>query len=134
MEAGDLAGALAVGLVGGLASGMLGVGGGVLFVPGLVFFLHQDQLSAEATSLVAVVFVAVFGAWRQREYGNLNMRDGIVIGVLSPLGVVGGTVLANVMPERALELMFAAVQLVFAYGLAQRVIANEQGGEGASEA
>jgi uncharacterized membrane protein YfcA len=71
-----------------------------------------------ATSLVAIVLVAVVGAWRQRAYGNLRMRDGILIGVLSPLGVAAGVLLANAVPERALELSFAAVQLGFAWQLA----------------
>ena len=122
MEAGELAGALVVGLAAGIASGLLGVGGGVLFVPGLVFFLGLSQLDAEATSLLAVVFVALVGAWRQRTYGNVRLRDGLVIGALSPLGVVAGTVLANAVSERLLELSFAAVQLFFAWRLGRRAL------------
>lgn len=120
MEAGDVAGVLAVGFAAGMASGLLGIGGGVLFVPGLVIFSGLDVLSAEATSLVAIVLVAVVGAWRQRSYGNMRLRDGLIIGALSPLGVIGGTALANAVPERALELAFAAVQVYFAYNLMRR--------------
>lgn len=120
MDAGELAGLLAVGLAAGVASGLLGIGGGVLFVPGLVLFSGLDVLTAEATSLVAIVLVAIVGAWRQRSYGNLRLRDGLIIGALSPLGVLAGTALANAVPERALELAFAAVQLYFAYGLVRR--------------
>jgi uncharacterized protein len=90
----------------------------VLFVPGLVIFLGLSQLGAEATSLVAVVIVALVGAWRQHGYGNLRLRDGLIVGALSPVGVVAGTVVANAVPERALELSFAGVQLVFAWRLA----------------
>jgi uncharacterized membrane protein YfcA len=123
MELVDLIGALAIGLVAGIAGGLVGVGGGVLFVPGLVIFLGESQLGAEATtSLLAVVLVAGVGAWRQSGYGNLRLRDGLVVGVLSPLGVLAGTVVANAAPERALELSFAAVQLGFAYELARRAI------------
>ena len=111
-----------IGFTAGVSSGMLGVGGGIIFVPGLVFALSLSQLSAEATSLLAIVPVALVGAWRQREYGNVRLREGLVLGALSPLGVVGGAELANVLPERALELSFAAVQLVFAFGLARRAI------------
>ncbi len=120
MGPGELLGLVAVGIAAGMASGLLGVGGGVLFVPGLVLFAGQGVLAAEATSLVAVVMVAVVGAYRQREYGNLRLRDGLMIGVLSPLGVVAGAFLANTVPERALELAFAAVQLYFAYELVRR--------------
>ena len=114
----DLVGLLALGFAAGVAGGLLGVGGGVLFVPALVIFAHESQLEAIATSLVAVVLMALVGAWRQREYGNLRLRDGLLIGVLSPLGVLVGVLLANAVPERALELSFAAVQLGFAWQLA----------------
>ena len=114
----DLVGLLALGFAAGMAGGLLGVGGGILFVPALVIFAHESQLEAVATSLVAIVLMALVGAWRQREYGNLRLRDGIIIGVLSPLGVLVGVLLANTVPERALELSFAGVQLVFAWRLA----------------
>jgi uncharacterized membrane protein YfcA len=118
MDALDLAGLLALGFAAGMAGGLLGVGGGVLFVPALVVFAHLSQLEATATSLVAIVLVALVGTARQREYGNVRLRDGIMIGLLAPAGVVAGTVLANAIPERALELSFAAVQLAFAWQLA----------------
>lgn len=126
MELSDLIGALVIGFAAGTAGGLVGVGGGVLFVPGLVLFLGESQLGAEATSLLAVVLVAGVGAWRQSGYGNLRLRDGIVVGVLSPLGVLVGTVVANAVPERALELSFAAVQLGFAYQLARRAIGGSR--------
>jgi uncharacterized membrane protein YfcA len=118
MDALDLAGLLTLGFAAGTAGGLLGVGGGVLFVPALVVFADESQLGAVATSLVAVVLVAVVGTLRQREYGNVRLRDGIVIGLLAPLGVLAGVVLANAVPERALELSFAAVQVGFAWQLA----------------
>ena len=118
MDALDVTGLLALGFAAGMAGGLLGVGGGVLFVPALVVFGDESQLGAVATSLVAVVIVAVVGAARQREYGNIRLRDGLVIGALAPVGVLAGVVLANVVPERALELGFAGVQLVFAWQLA----------------
>jgi len=122
VEASDLFAALAIGFAAGMAGGLVGVGGGVLFVPGLVIFLGLSQLEGEATSLLAIVLVAAVGAWRQHSYGNLRIKDGLVIGALSPIGVVAGTVAANALPERALELSFAAVQLVFAYRLARRAL------------
>lgn len=120
MDPAEIAGILIVGFVAGVTSGLLGVGGGVIFVPGLVIIIGQGQLEAEATSLLAVVVVAAAGAWRQRAYGNLRLRDGVLIGVLSPIGVVVGVVVANEVPERALELGFAAVQLYFAWRLVRR--------------
>jgi uncharacterized protein len=122
MDALDVAGLTALGLVGGLAGGVLGVGGGVIFVPALVVFAHLSQLDALATSLVAIVLMAIVGAFRQRDYGNVRVRDGVLIGVLSPLGVLAGVLLANALPERALELSFAGLQLVFALQLARNSV------------
>lgn len=119
----DVAIALAIGFLAGVTSGMLGVGGGVLFVPALVFFLNQSQLDAESTSLLAIVPVALLGVRRQLGYGNVRLRDGIVVGVLAIGGVLLGTALANTLPERVLELSFAVLQLVIAYGLARRALA-----------
>jgi uncharacterized protein len=129
MEASELLGTLAVGLVAGVASGLLGIGGGVLFVPGLVIFLDLDLLEAEATSLVAVTIVAVVGAWRQRGHGNVRARDGVALGLLSPVGVAGGVLLANVLPERGLELGFAGLQLYFAYELMRGALRSRRGEE-----
>jgi len=120
MDALDCTGLLSLGFAAGVAGGLLGVGGGILFVPALVVFGDQTQLDAEATSLVAIVLVSVVGAWRQKGYGNVRLRDGLLVGVLSPIGVLAGVVLANAVSERALELSFAAVQLVFAWQLAAR--------------
>jgi uncharacterized membrane protein YfcA len=122
MDALVLIGLLTIGFFAGMLGGLVGVGGGVLFVPGLVIFVGLGQLDAESTSLLAIIFVAAVGAWRQNRYGNLRIRDGLVIGALSPLGVLAGTALANAVTERTLELAFAAVQLFFAWSLAKRAL------------
>ena len=116
----DVAALLVVAFAGGMLGGMVGVGGGILFVPALVVFMDLSQIEAEATSLVAVVAVGAVGAWRQSGYGNLRMRDALAIGVLSPPGVAIGVIAANEASERTLELMFAALSLYLAVTLARR--------------
>lgn len=113
----ELLGALAIGFAAGVVAGMLGVGGGVLFVPGLVLAFGLGQVEAEATSLVAIVPVALVGAWRQHGYGNLRLRDGVLMGVLASAGAVLGVVLVNNVPERAVELAFAALMVFVAIQL-----------------
>ena len=120
MDALDWTGLVSLGFAAGIAGGLLGAGGGVLFVPALVLFAHQSQLGAEATSLVAIALVSLVGTWRQRGYGNVRLRDGLLVGILSPLGVLVGVALANAVSERALELSFASVQLLFAWQLAKK--------------
>jgi len=122
LEADVLLAAAALGLIAGVASGLLGIGGGVLFVPTLVFAAGLSELEAIATSLVAVVVVGLVGAWRQHAYGNLRLRDALVVGALSPLGVAAGTAVANIVPERALAISFGVLQLYFAWRLARRAL------------
>lgn len=118
----ELAVLLGLGFLGGVGSGLVGVGGGVLFVPALVFALDKSQVSAEATSLLAIIFVAALGGWRQYGYGNLRVRDAIILALLCPIGVVGGTVLSNELPDETLKYLFAAVMLYFAYTLGRRAL------------
>jgi hypothetical protein len=103
-----------MGFAGGIIGGLLGVGGGILFVPALVIFMDESQVSAEATSLLAIVPVALVAVWRQLGYGNVRVRDGLVIGALSPVGVGIGVVGSNEISQRALELIFAGLALVIA--------------------
>ena len=126
LDAPHIAAAAAVGFAGGVTGGLLGVGGGVLFVPALVFFLGLSQIAGESTSLLAIIPVAILGAWRQHGYGNMRLREGLTIGALSVPGVLGGAVLAEQLPQRVLELSFAALQLFFAVGLARRALGRNR--------
>jgi uncharacterized protein len=111
-----------MGFAGGMVGGLLGVGGGILYVPALAIFMDQTQVEAEATSLLAIVPVALVAVWRQLGYGNVRVRDGLLIGALSPVGVGIGVVVANEVSQRALELIFAALALVIAAQLLLRAV------------
>lgn len=100
-----------IGVVAGVAAGLLGIGGGALFVPALVLILDLPQVDAEATSLLAIVPVAVVGAARQHRYGNVRLRDGLLVGALAVPGAAIGVVVVNAVPERAIEVAFAGLLL-----------------------
>ena len=102
------------GLTAGGVAGLFGVGGGILFVPALVIIGGLGQLEAQATSLLAIVPVCVVGAVRQSRYGNLRLSDGLLLGALAAAGGYAGVTLANVLPERALEIAFAGLALATA--------------------
>ena len=108
------------GVAGGFVGGMVGVGGGILFVPALAIVLDEPQIEAEATSLLAIVIVAIAGTIRQRRYGNVRMGDAAVIGVTSVAGVAAGVIIANNVSERTLEVGFAILALVIAAQLVHR--------------
>ena len=113
-------------LIGGAIGGVLGVGGGIVFVPALAIVLGEPQLQAEATSLLAIVPVAIVGTWRQHRHGNVRVRDGLLIGVLAVPGVVIGVIVANAVSERALELGFAGLLLFVASQLIRRALRGEK--------
>ena len=115
-------GAIAIGLAGGVIAGMLGVGGGVLFVPALVFLLGLGQHHAEATSLLAIVPVALVGTYRQDRYGNVQRRDALMLGLLSVAGAAAGVALANALSGTVLRDAFAALMVLVALQLVRRTL------------
>lgn len=117
--------AVLIGVAAGVVAGLLGVGGGALFVPALTIFLDLDHIDAEATSLLAIVPVAVVGTWRQHGHGNVDVRDAATIGALCVLGAGIGVVAANAVPQRALEIGFAGLLLFVAYQLTRRALRDE---------
>jgi uncharacterized membrane protein YfcA len=116
------------GLAAGVVSGLLGVGGGTLFVPGLVFVLGLGHVEAEATSLLAMVPMSLLGAWRQHRYGNLELRTSVTMGLLAIPGALVGVVLANALPVRVLQVGFALLLVYVAQRLARRALGRPTGG------
>ena len=110
--------ALALGFAAGVLSGMFGVGGGILFVPTFALVLGLTQLSAQATSLAAMIPVVLVGAWRQHRYGNVRWRQALVVGLASLAGVAGGIGVAASLSDEVLRNLFAALLLVIAAQLA----------------
>jgi hypothetical protein len=119
-------GAIVIGLTGGILAGLLGVGGGVLFVPGLVIFLSLSQHHAEATSLLAIIPVAMVGAYRHDRYGNVRRADALLLGVLSLAGAAGGVALANALSGAVLRDAFAALMLIVAAQLVHRTLRSDE--------
>lgn len=118
---------MVIGLAAGVVAGLLGVGGGALFVPALTLGLGLSQIDAEATSLLAIIPVALVGAWRQHGHGNVDVRTGLTLGLLAVAGAAGGVVLANAVPQRALEVGFALLILFVAAQLARRALVAGDG-------
>ena len=117
-----------VGLAAGMLAGLLGIGGGVLFVPALVLIIGLSQVDAEATSLLAIVPVAIVGTWRQRAYGNVRVAEGVAIGGFAIPGAVAGVVIVNAVPERTIELAFAVLLVWIAWTLARPALRELRGG------
>jgi uncharacterized protein len=122
-------GVIAIGLAAGVVAGLLGVGGGVLFVPGLVLLVGLDQHHAEATSLLAIVPVAMVGTYRQDRYGNVRRHDALVLGVLSVVGAAVGVALANALSGQVLRDAFATLTVIVAAQLVRGALRTPSGDE-----
>jgi uncharacterized membrane protein YfcA len=109
-----------IGLAGGVLAGLFGVGGGIVFVPTLALGLGLTQLHAEASSLLAILPTALVGSWRQRRYGNIDVRAAATIGVASILGVQAGVIVAESLPEATLRRLFGAFLILTAVHVAWR--------------
>lgn len=109
-----------LGVAAGAVAGLFGVGGGIIFVPTLTLVLGLGQLEAEATSLLAIVPVAVLGSWRQTRAGTVRWRDATVIGGVSVVTAVAGALIADAAPERALRTGFALLLIATAIQLIRR--------------
>lgn len=109
-----------LGVAAGAVAGTFGVGGGIIFVPALTLVLGLGQLEAEATSLLAIIPVAVLGSWRQTRTGHVRWRAATVMGVVSVVTAIAGALIADVAPERALRIAFALLLLATAIQLILR--------------
>ena len=72
--------------------------------------------------MLAIIPVAIDGTFRQYGYGNVRLREALIIGALSPVGVVIGVVVANELSQRALKVAFALMALVIAAQLVRRAL------------
>ena len=111
--------AVALGLVAGVLAGLLGVGGGILFVPILVA-LGLSHHDATGTSLLAILPTAAAGTWRQSRYGNVRWRAALVVGLAAAASAQGGVVLAEALADRTLRRLFAGLLVLTAVQIAWR--------------
>lgn len=111
---------ISLGVVAGMLAGLFGVGGGILFVPTLTLVVGLTQVEAQATSLLAIIPVALVGSWRNHRGGLVRWRDAVFIGVFSIATGFAGAALANAASDRALRLAFAGLLVLTAGQLAWR--------------
>jgi hypothetical protein len=107
MTANEIIVLIIIGLSAGIVSGMLGVGGAIIMVPALVFFMGLTQHQAQGTSLSVLVFPVGFLAfWNYYKQGYVNFKLAIVIMLAFLLGGFIGSYFAVRIPERPLRIFF----------------------------
>jgi uncharacterized membrane protein YfcA len=107
MSASEIITLILIGLAAGIVSGLLGVGGAIIMVPALVFFMGLSQHQAQGTSLMVLLFpVGLLAVWNYYKQGFINFRIGIVIILAFFVGGYVGSLLAIRLPERPLKIFF----------------------------
>ena len=106
-----------VGIAAGFLSGMFGVGGGILIVPGLVLVAKMDQRIAHGTSLAAVLPISAASLVTYWSHDHVDWRVGMCLAAGALVGAVLGTKLLHVLPHRTLAIAFAGILLVTAIRL-----------------
>lgn len=103
-----------IGMLAGVASGYVGIGGGFLMVPMLLQLLHLPMRLTSGTSLLAVMILAIPGVAMQASLGNVNWVAGILVALGTMPGAFFGARLISRMPERTLRFIFSGFLLVAA--------------------
>jgi len=111
---------VAIGILGGLLSGLLGVGGGIVMVPLLVLWARYGQREAHAASLGAIIPISVAGIATYGVAGEVRIGPAIALAAGSIVGVRGGAGLLARIDERLLKVVFG----VFLVGVAVLLIAH----------
>jgi uncharacterized protein len=100
--------------VAGIFSGLFGVGGGTVIVPMLIFLFAYGERAATGTSMVAIAVIGLFAALGQALYGNVELAEGLLVGIPAVGGVIVGAAVQQRVPERVISLLFAALLTVVA--------------------
>lgn len=118
---------LLFGIFTGILAGLLGIGGGLLLVPALIFS-GATTIQATATSLIGVFLSATSGSLRNFRAGELNWRAFLNLAVFGILTAQAGAWIGDRLPDRLLSLGFALLLIItiFLMGLRKRLAMREQ--------
>ena len=108
----------ATGLMAGILSGFVGVGGGIIIVPSLVFLLGMSQHSAQGTSLfvlcLPVVFLALLNYWKE---GQVNWKFGLIIAITFFVGGFVGSKLSLKLSPSLVQIIFGLIMAYVSFRL-----------------
>lgn len=119
-------GLIVLGLVMGIASGLFGIGGGVIVVPILGALFGAGDLLAKGTSLLAIIPGAVTGTVRNARAGVVDVIDGTIVGVTAAAASFGGVALAAALSPQLATILFAVLLLAATAQLVVRAIRDER--------
>ncbi|HSN49889.1 MAG TPA: TSUP family transporter [Bacteroidales bacterium] len=114
-----------IGLMAGVFGGMFGVGGAIIMIPALVYFLGVDQHTAQGTS-VAIMLppIGLFAAYNYYKAGEVNIWYAAIIAAAFMIGGYFGSKLALTLPENLMKKIFGILLIL----VALRMIFSKQAG------
>ena len=116
---------IAIGLMTGVFGGIFGVGGAVIMIPAMVYFLSVDQHTAQGTSLAVMLPpIGLFSAYNYYKAGQVNIWYAVIIAVTFMIGGYFGSMIALKLPENLMKKIFG----VFLLLTALRLIFSKQAG------
>ena len=117
-----IVGLVALGFVMGVASGMFGIGGGVIAVPLLIALFGMGDLVAKGTSLLAMIPSALSGTIANLRAGMVDVRQGLIVGIAAACASLGGVALAFLVPPQVAGVLFGILLLAVVAQLSVRAI------------
>jgi uncharacterized membrane protein YfcA len=118
----SIPGLILLGVVMGIASGLFGIGGGVIVVPILVALFGAGDLLAKGTSLLAIIPGAVTGTVRNARAGLVDVIDGTIVGLTAAAASFGGVAIAAALSPQLATILFAVLLLAATAQLVVRAI------------
>lgn len=106
---------IVLGLLAGGLAGLIGIGGGVIIVPALIYLFHFSQKTAQGTTLALLVLpIGFFAAWTYYKAGEVNIKAALFIIVGFVVGSYFGSHYANSVDSKQLTRIFGAFLLLVA--------------------
>ncbi|PTA47488.1 sulfite exporter TauE/SafE family protein [Micromonospora sp. RP3T] len=117
---------VALGVVTGVLSGLLGVGGGIFMVPVMILFLEMSDVVAKGTSLLAVIPTGILATWTNHRRGNADLRAAATMGLAGTATSILGAAVAVWLPPRTAAVLFAAFLTLVALRMALHAVAQRR--------
>jgi uncharacterized membrane protein YfcA len=106
---------IVIGVVTGITAGMLGIGGAIIMIPALVFFLGFSQQMAQGTSLAVMLPpIGIIAAYNYYKAGQVNLKFAMIVAVAFIVGSYFGSKLALNIPQSLLKKIFGVLLLLVA--------------------
>jgi uncharacterized membrane protein YfcA len=104
-----------IGLAAGIFGGMVGLGGGVIMIPAMIYFLGMNQISAQGTSLAVMLPpVGILAVMNYYKSGQVNLKYAIIIAVAFTIGGYFGSKIALNIPVSMVKKIFAFALIAIA--------------------